>query len=148
VLRDWGSDTLAWDTTGLAAGSYKIGLWARTTGSTGAIQASSEQTFTLSGAAVTCTSASFTALPATPQAPGTNVTLTASAPGCSPGEFKWWILPPGGGWSVLRDWGSDTLAWDTTGLAAGSYKIGLWARTTGSTGAIQASSEQTFTLAP
>ena len=49
---------------------------------------------------------------------------------------------------MLRDWGGDTLAWDTTGLAAGAYKIGLWARTIGSTGAIQASSEQSFTLAP
>ncbi len=41
--------------------------------------------------------------------------------------------PPGSAWSVAQPYSAgNTLTWDTTGLAPGPYRIGVWARSSGS----------------
>jgi hypothetical protein len=98
-------------------------------------------------APLACTATSFTAQPPSPSSIGTTVDLTASATGCASAEFKWWVLPPGGSWTVLREWGGNTFSWNTTGLAGGTYQLSLWARVIGSTG-LDATSQQPYTLGP
>src|SRR6266498_2828809 len=86
------------------------------------------------GAGPPCTNATLLAAPPSPQAPGTAVTLTGGATCPAPGEFRFWILPPGGVWTILRDYSpTTTYSWDTTGRALGSYGLEVDARNQGST---------------
>jgi hypothetical protein len=143
VLRDWGGNTFNWNTTGLAGGTYALGAWARVNESTATFDASSEAPYDLGS----CTATGFTAQPPSPSSIGTTVNLTATASGCANAEFKWWVLPQGGSWTVLRDWGGNTYSWDTTGSGPGTYQLGVWARVIGSNG-YDASSEQPYNLGP
>ncbi len=81
------------------------------------------------GGQYTCAIATLTASPAGQHAPGTQVTLSAGSTGCPSPLYEFWILPPGGSWSVLQAYGnSATFNWDTTGLAPGDYELGVWAK--------------------
>ena len=100
------------------------------------------------GGLLACTTTSFTAVPASPQAAGTPVTFTATASGCTTPQFKYWILPPGGSWTVARDWGPAVFAWTTTGLAAGTYRVTVYARATGSTADYEAYGAGSYDLTP
>src|SRR5207253_2017106 len=135
MVRDWGASTLSWDTTGLAAGTYWFQVWTRATGSSATpYESYTEAAYSLTPGAgpVACTNASVAANPASPQASGAAVTFTGGASGCTTSQFKYWMLAPGAGWSVVRDWGASTLSWDTTALAAGTYWFQVWVRATGS----------------
>jgi hypothetical protein len=69
----------------------------------------------------------------TPQAPGTTITLTASSTGCSSPTYEFWLLPPGGAWTIERGYGGASWDWNTTGLAPGVYQVNAWARQADST---------------
>ncbi len=90
-------------------------------------------------------------LAASPQgaAPGTAVTWTASA-GCGTGDtpqYEFWMLPPGGSWSIVQPYGaSSTYAWSTTGLASGTYDFEVWVRAAGSSAASEGYSDVTYQL--
>jgi hypothetical protein len=69
-----------------------------------------------------CTSVTASAAPASPQAAGTPVTITASSAGCNP-RYEFWILPPGGSWTIAQAYSSTaTFSWTATGLA-GAYGV-------------------------
>ncbi|HKW72623.1 MAG TPA: PQQ-binding-like beta-propeller repeat protein [Candidatus Dormibacteraeota bacterium] len=67
---------------------------------------------------------------------GTTVAVTGTATGCphaSP-SYQFWLLPPGGAWSIVQPYSTNaSYSWNTTGLAAGSYEFSVWARDSGST---------------
>ncbi|HKW69159.1 MAG TPA: hypothetical protein VJP81_01120 [Candidatus Dormibacteraeota bacterium] len=76
-----------------------------------------------------CTPVTLAASPPSPQIAGVNVTLSGAATKCANAEYEFWILPPGGQWSVLRAFSeTPTAPWHTTGLTAGTYKFDVWAR--------------------
>jgi hypothetical protein len=133
VLQGWSSAASAiWSTTGLASGTYLLDIWARQNGSTAQYEAhlSPNPTYTLGPA---CSSVTMTAAPASPQLPGTSVTLSASASGCPQPTYEFWVQPPGGAWQVLQGWSSAASAtWNTSGLATGTYLLDVWARESGS----------------
>jgi hypothetical protein len=80
-----------------------------------------------------CTSASVSASPASPQAPGTTITFTAGSTDCPAPTYEFWIMRPGKGWSVAQPYGTGTtFTLDTTGLSPGPYQIGVWVRQSGS----------------
>src|SRR5207245_7001855 len=84
-----------------------------------------------------CTSATASATPVSPQAPGTAVAITAAALGCpNPNPlYQFWILTPGGAWSVVQAY--STIAafnWNTTGKVSGTYRFSVWVRDAGSVG--------------
>jgi len=76
---------------------------------------------------------SLTANLATPQPPGSAITLTAvAAGGTAPYQFKW-LLWNGVAWSVLGNWStSNTFAW-TPSAPNPNYRVGVWVRNAGET---------------
>jgi hypothetical protein len=73
-----------------------------------------------------------TAVPTSPQYPGTPITFTATASGGAPPlQYKWFVAL-GGVWTLGRDWGtSNTFLWTPT--TAGAYSIQVWVRNNGNT---------------
>jgi hypothetical protein len=133
--------TFAWNTTGLKPGSWQIAVWVRDASSAGA---SSNSTGTWDAAAflnytlTTCTSVSLSAAPPSTAARGATVTFTPSAMGCpNPAPmYQFWVLAPGASsWTLARAYSSTAaFAWNTTGLAAGTYQVDVWARDAASAG--------------
>src|SRR3989442_1293784 len=136
VLQSYSANaTATWNTTGLAGGTYVFDAWARQSGSTADWEAhvSPNPTYALQ-APVGCTALTWNAPgPASPQAPGTQVTLSASSTGWPDPAYQFWIQPPGGSWTILQAYStSATAKWDTTGLATGAYVFDVWAKQSGS----------------
>lgn len=64
------------------------------------------------------------------------VTVWAVASGCpNPNPlYQFWLLPPGGTWSVVQTYStSSSYSWPTASLAAGTYEFSVWARDSAST---------------
>ena len=136
--------TWSWNTTGYAAGTYEVGVWAKASASSATYNAYFIGTFQLDIGP--CTSASISPNPASPQAAGTTSTFTAGSTGCTAPRYEFWLLPPPGTtWSAPQPYGAGTsLSWNTTGLAPGPYRIGVWAKQNGSTNAYDSYSIITF----
>jgi hypothetical protein len=93
-----------------------------------------------------CTSASVSAYPSSPKLPATPVTLTATSTGCTPAQYKFWMLAPGGSWTAQSTYGGDTFTWRTAGSPPGVYQVGVWARQVTSTAPYEAYFIGTYTL--
>src|SRR5207245_5495254 len=113
------STTWSWNTTGIALGTYQVGVWAKAAGSAAAYDAYFITTFSLD--VDHCTAAGTSANPASPEAAGTAITFTATATDCLAPNYQFWVLPPPGTtWSVAQPYGGGTtFTWSTTGLANG-----------------------------
>jgi hypothetical protein len=140
----FGGNSWSWNTTGLADGVYGVGVWARQTGSGASYEAYWLGTYTLS--VVTCTAATISTATTPPQPPGTSIPFTATATRCPGAQFRFWMLPPGGSWTMQQDYGAGAWTWNTTGLALGTYQLGVWARQPGSTSSYDAFGITTFVL--
>src|ERR1700694_4475299 len=122
MQRDYGAAAWTWNTTGLAAGTYEVGVWARQAGSAGAYDAYGITTFALG--VDNCISAGVTPSAAPPQASGSTITFNATSTGCSSAQYQFWLQGPAGGWVVKQAYGVGTGGpWDTTGLAAGNDSV-------------------------
>jgi hypothetical protein len=135
-----GLATFGWVTTGKPAGSYHFSVWARDSGSVGTSCNSlgcndafvPGFTYTITGA---CTSATASAVPASTAARGTTVAFTAIASGCPTPLYQFWVLAPGGTWTIAQAYSnSATFNWTTTGKAAGTYYVSVWVRDASSSG--------------
>jgi hypothetical protein len=132
--------TFSWTTTGKPAGIYRFSVWARDSGSAGTSCNSlgcndafvPGFTYTITGA---CTSATASAVPASTAARGTTVAFTAIASGCPTPLYQFWVLAPGGTWTIAQAYSnSATFNWTTTGKAAGTYYVSVWVRDASSSG--------------
>jgi hypothetical protein len=66
--------------------------------------------------------------PWSPQADGTVVTIVAGASGCPNPLYEFWILPPGGSWTIMQSYSSTaTFTWYTIS-PAGTYYYSVWSR--------------------
>jgi hypothetical protein len=84
-----------------------------------------------------CSGATLTTDIASPQVPGTQVTLTGGATCPRTADFRFWIRAPGGAWSVVRDYGSaTTFVWHTPTLG-GSYGLEVDVRDHGTVAAYE-----------
>ena len=111
--------------------SYQVGVWARSSGTTADTpQASAGLSFTITGLPVT-----VTATPPSPRLVGTPITLTASVTGgTAPQQCKWFVTTDN--WdtsSLLREWQACSTALPWTPTVPGSYQVGVWARSSGTT---------------
>jgi hypothetical protein len=133
------SPTFNWTATGLPAGSYRFSVWARDTSSQGT-SGNSPNTYDAFSAfqyvlTHSCSAMSASASPASTATVGTPVSITGSATGCANPLYEFWILPPGGSWTLARAYSSSpTFNWTTSGQPAGSYRFSVWARDTSSQG--------------
>jgi hypothetical protein len=112
-----------------AAGQVDVTV--TTTAGTSATNANDKFTFG------TCQSVTGSAAPPSPSTTGTSVTFTGAAAGCPNPLYEFWILPPGGTWTLARAYSTiATFNWSTAGpLPAGLYYFGIWARDALSSGA-------------
>ena len=122
------SASFNWSTAGRAAGSYLFSVWVRDLSSQASYDAyDSSHSYTLT--VVPCTGVNVTISPASPQTVGTPVTVGATASGCSNPRYQFWLLAPGGTWTVVQPYGSSpTFTWSTVGRPRGTYLFSVWAR--------------------
>jgi hypothetical protein len=132
VKRDFGSSGWAWNTAGLASGTYQVGVWAKQSGSPQSYDAFGITTFTIGVS--NCISGGMTPDAAPPQPIGATINFTASASGCSSPQYQFWKRAPGGAWTIAQPYGAgNTWQFDTTGKPGGNYQLGVWVKETGST---------------
>jgi hypothetical protein len=83
-----------------------------------------------------CAGVSASAMPASPQASGSAVQLTATATGCANPLYEFWMLTPGSStWQAVRGYSAAaTFSWSTAGLATGTYRFSIWVRDSTSSG--------------
>jgi hypothetical protein len=146
MAQDYGTAAWSWDTTGLAAGTYEVGVWARQQGSASPYEAYGYATFALGTGS--CTSAGLGSNLAPPQTPGTSsITFAATSNSCNAPQYEYWLQTPAGAWSVKRGFGAASWTWNTRGYAVGTYQVGVWVRQAGSTAAHDAYYIGTYQLA-
>jgi hypothetical protein len=96
---------------------------------------------------VPCTGMSATTSPATSATAGTTVTVTGAATGCPNPQYQFYLLPPGGTWTLVRGYQpSASFTWNTAGLPAGTYRFSVWARDTSSSASYDAFSAFNYPL--
>ncbi|MET0795627.1 MAG: hypothetical protein ABW061_29185, partial [Polyangiaceae bacterium] len=97
--------------------------------------ADSESVESVTGAL--CSGLHLTTSPASPQAVGTNVTVTAGGVTCATAEtpeYIFYYLNSAGTYTLFRNWAPSNMAvWNTTGLPSGTYNIYVMTRAVGST---------------
>ena len=95
-----------------------------------------------------CSSVTLTAAPSGSAFTGTTVTLSAAASGpvCTSPQYRFWIRPAAGSWSMVQDYSStSTYSWTST-TTAGGYYLGVHARELGSTAAFESLTSIPYTL--
>lgn len=134
-----------WNTSALPAGTYFVQVDIRNVGSTVTRDAAKVLTYVLAPPA---SAANLVANPTSPRPVGTLVNFTGSGSGGGGNyEYRFWLKPPGGAWSVVRNYSNvATWSWNTTALPIGTYYIQVDVRNTGSTANREAAKVIPFTL--
>jgi len=148
VLQDWQACTTAVPWTPPGIGTYQVGVWVRSSGSTADLpEASAGRPVAISPMTV-----AVTATPPSPQPVGTALTLTATvAGGTAPQQCKWFVTadPTWRTYTRLQDWQACTTAVPWTPLGIGTYQVGVWVRSSGSTAdAPEANAARPVTVTP
>jgi len=133
IVRGYATgNTWTWNTTGNPPGTYFFSIWVRAASSSASFDAYQAITYSLTS--VPCTGMSASPTPST-AARGTSVSIKGIAAGCPSPRYEFWVLPPGGKWTLLKAYSSsDTYVWSTTGKAVGKYAFSVWARDASSAG--------------
>lgn len=144
VLRDWGEATFDWNTAGVLSGQYVLQALVRTQGSSEPYEGSSAvRVFDITDGASACYAATLSSSPASPQAAGTSVTVTAAAM-CTPNtsaEYKFMRREPSGKWVVAQDWSSNNVFnWNTASALGGEHYFQGLVRQQGSTAVYEGAS--------
>ena len=124
VLRDYTpSNTYDWLVSGKPAGDYGLEVDVRDQGSMETWEAHANITYTLQ--IPPCTSAGLTAAPPSPGATGATITLTATSSGCNTPVYRFWVLPPGGTWTIVQDYSTaNQFVWKSPSTGkVGSYGL-------------------------
>ena len=141
------SPTLQWATSGKAVGSYRFSVWVRDATSPNPYDGFSAFQYTLSVGPCMVTTAS--PAPAAIAPAGSVVTIKGSATACLNPLYEFWVLPPGGIWTVAHGYaGSAAFSWSTAGKAAGSYRFSVWARDAYSSSSYDSFSAFAYTITP
>jgi hypothetical protein len=103
----------------------------------------------ISAGGFTCTPATLTPTPASPQNAGASIALTATST-CTAGataEYEWWVVKPGTGYQLLRTYGTDpNISWSTSGLGTGTYTLELWTRAVGNTSQLDGKLQSSYAI--
>lgn len=119
-------------TAGKAWGAYRFSIWARDSTSSNTYDAFRAFDYTL---LPICGAVGATTLPSTAAGVGNTVTVTASASGCPNPLYEFWVLAPGGTWTLAQPYSaSSVFKWVTAGKAKGVYRISVWVRDASSPG--------------
>ena len=137
------SNILAWNSSGQPVGTYQFRVEARNLGSSVAYDTYAVTSFRLA----LCVTPTMSTDRASPQLPGAVVTFTSAVTCQGTPEYRYWMLVPGGTWTIIQDYGpSAILRWDTTHLAYGDYDISVHVRTAGTAVAYESNSSIPLSL--
>lgn len=130
IVQDYGSpSTYVWHTPA-AGGSYGLEVDVRDHGAAAAYETTTNIAYGVIGP---CSVPSLSPNLGSPQAVGTTVTFTGGTSGCPSPQYRFWVRPPGGSYTVQQDYSATaTFAWSTAGLAAGTYAFEVDVRNQGS----------------
>jgi len=125
------SPTFSWNTAGQPTGSIFVGVWAKDASSTGAVAASydsaASSAYTLNG--LSCGSVTLGSAPGSQSTAGTTVTFTGAASGCPNPRYEFWMRSSTGPWQMVQTYSTtNTFTWNTSGVFAGTYYFGIWAK--------------------
>src|SRR5712692_3375337 len=122
IVQDYGAvATYAWNTSGKPVGSYGLEVDVKNQGATASYETVANLDFALDAP---CGKPTLTTTPASPQAVGSVVALTATTGGCPSPLYRFWIQPPGGTWTTVQDYSTvSTYGWNTSGRPAGTYQL-------------------------
>jgi hypothetical protein len=118
------------------AGSYQLGLWARSSGNTtDAPEGNAAAVLAYTVTPLVPIITSLTASPASPRVTGTPLTFSVTVSGgTSPQQCKWLVSTNGWAtYTTLRTWAACTTPATWTPTAPWSYQVGVWARSAGNT---------------
>lgn len=143
------ANTFMW--TPDASANYRVAVWVRGAGNSGAHEAATEAWFAITGGAApaptaVATAVSLTANRTSPQPAHTTITWTAApVGGVAPHLFQWWVFD-GVTW-VSQPWSTaGSFAWTPT-VANASYRVAVWVRSAGNAGSHETATEAWFTIA-
>ena len=144
VVQDYSTtNTWTWDTTAKPLGIYTFQVDARNQGSSVGYDTQMRMTFRLS----LCVTPTLAADKAPPQLRGTAITFTPTVTCNGTPEYRFFVLPPGGAWTMAQDYGvASTFKWDTSSLAYGGYNVGVHVRTVGTSVANESYASIPFSL--
>src|SRR5256885_3221785 len=143
VVQDYGSSSsLKWDTTSKAYGTYNVEVDARVAGTTIGYESAQWLAFALTS----CISSSLSVDKASPQPTGTSVTLSGTATCAGAPQYRFMIRPPGGSWSVARDFGSSSSFLWNAGGPDGVYGLEFDARSASAPTSSESSSLTSYQL--
>ena len=144
VMQDYStSSSWTWDTTGMALGTYTFELDARNQGASTVLDTYARTSFRLA----LCVTPTLSSDTPSPQLPTTSATFTASVTCQGTPEYRFLVLPPGGTWTVVQDYGAgNTFKWPPAGTPYGDYYVGVHARTTGTAVHYESYSSVPFSL--
>ena len=131
ALTSWSAlHTFTW-TPGTANPNYKVGVWARSAGSSkDEPESSASSDFAITAPApVRVASVTVAANRQAPQPAGSAITWTATASGGrAPLQYKWLIYDGSPSWIPQTGWTtSNTFTW-TPASATPNYRVGVWVR--------------------
>jgi hypothetical protein len=128
---EWSNaSSTVWNTTGLNAAKYELLVNTRVQGNSSDSEAPAQTVYHLGAV---CTSVTADVTPATPQAIGTNLTVTGTATCRSGAVPEYWFTyrGPDGIQRDLQPWStSNSAAFDTEALQAGGYNFYVYTRGT------------------
>jgi hypothetical protein len=151
TLRTWTACTTPAPWTPTIAGTYQLGLWARSSGNTTDAPeggAAAVLAYTITGIPMTV---SIGASPSAPRLVGTALTFTATVTGgTAPHQCKWLVSTDGWAtYTTLRTWAACSTPAPWTPTAPWTYQVGVWARSSGSsTDAPDASAAVAYDVVP
>jgi hypothetical protein len=138
--------TYNWSTMGLPAGTYRFSVWARDASSGNGYDSFSAFDYMLTSPSA-CTGMSASSAPPASAEVGTGVTVTGTATGCANPRYAFYLLPPGGSWSLVQAYSAGaTFKWTTAGSVPGVYRFSVWARDASSSAAYDSFSAFDYTL--
>lgn len=135
-----------WDTSGLASGTYNLLVYIRAAGNASTYEGVAYANYQLGAV---CNTATIATAPASPQQPGTSITLTgAAACGGSTPEYRFSYRGPSDtSYQEIRPYGTPANAnWNTTGLAPGAYTLMVQARVAGNSSGAEATGYAAYKL--
>jgi hypothetical protein len=143
IQQDYSAaNTFTWSGTGQAA-SYNLEVDARDAIESVSYDVVTNFTYQLSA----CSAVALGASPASPQAPGATILLTATGTCAGTPTYRFWVRDTSGAWSIKQDYSTaSTYSWPTAGLPAGVYGLEVDIRGLGSTDVYQKVSNLTYRL--
>jgi alpha-tubulin suppressor-like RCC1 family protein len=136
ILQSYSSSASVTWTSDTTVGDYILEVWVKdANSSTTNWDTDAVLGYTISATgAQTCSNATLTATPASPQVAGTSVTLNAGSSGCSNPQYEFWMLTPGSStYTVIQSYSSSASVTWTSDTTLGDYILEVWVKDATST---------------